>query len=378
MTKRPPLPPASPPDHLATSVKPDASRTPRRTRRGAGDATGTPASPAVLKPGKKIAKAGIYADVPIEAYHGDLCAGPSLSASNAIDIVTTNPRKARARSYLDRDRRDDDTTNSLIGTCVHALLLEGEEAFARIHCVKPWFPPGKNGKAMRHAWERENAGKIELARKEPELVRAMAATVQADPDIWPLIRSGAAEQTIVWQDRATGLWCKARPDILNVGRGYGLDYKTVPNDHPDSFEAHSWRMGYHMQAAWALEGLAATGHDVEGWKWHLIPQERDPPYDAAWIEMTPDLLAIGAAKNRQARAIWAACLASGTWPGYRRADQPHRAAPIPIGPPRWAGFQHEERRELPRLATDIADPEGLRLAFAAQAPLDRIGAPDHA
>lgn len=379
MARKPPLPPKKPPARLvgADASKAGAVAATPRARSSNASAAGSGSlfvGTAAGSSSPRIARAGVYDGIPIEVYHGDLCAGPSMSSSMAIAMVKMSPEKAHYRSYLNPERPDDDSPATIIAQCAHALILEGKEGFDRIAIVQPSFSYGWEGKAQRREFEKmcraRKPAPFILTRSEFETVRLMRDAMDRNRSVGARLRAGVKERTLIWRDAETGIWCKSRPDVQNIARDYALDYKTVPDTHPDAFETHAWRMGYHQQGAWALEGFKALGLSTDGLRWEFATQEREPPFAIGWGFLNRDNLEIGRELNRRARIMWAECLKRGEWPGYRSAEDPTRDLPFEVAPPRWAYVNHETRREVPRTAMDIANTDLLRRMMAAQAPLD--------
>jgi hypothetical protein len=86
--------------------------------------------------GEKITEPGCYL-MPIEAYHSDCAAGPSISSSGLRQIEQESPAHYWAQSYLNPDReQEEDSEAFILGRAAHHLLL-GEGSFAQKFCVRP-------------------------------------------------------------------------------------------------------------------------------------------------------------------------------------------------------------------------------------------------
>lgn len=93
------------------------------------------------------------------------------------------------------------------------------------------------------------------------------------------------------------------------------DLKSCRCGLPRVFQRQAFQFGYHVQAGFDLDLLqAATGEDRN--TWCLIVQENFPPYEPGKRMVSESLLEIGRQTYKHALARYAACLASGRWPGY--------------------------------------------------------------
>src|SRR5690606_251862 len=144
---------------------------------------------------------------------------------------------------------------------------------------------------------------------------------------------GRAEQTLVWQDERTGVWCRARPDWLpdpRPGRRMVLaDYKTCASADPDALSRAAASNGWHQQAAWYLDGARALGLAGDDAAFVFVCQEKQPPYLVTVCQLDHVAMQIGAARNHRARCIWRHCRETGQWPAWS-------ADVVELTLPRWA------------------------------------------
>ena len=107
----------------------------------------------------------------------------------------------------------------------HALILEGEEAFAKLAVARPDGMDGrtKDGKAFKEAAK----DKIVLAEKDIEEMYAFKKKLGEAPEYGPLLfgSSGIAEGVIKWRDAITGAEAKCKPDWMS--RGWRLTSATA-------------------------------------------------------------------------------------------------------------------------------------------------------
>lgn len=288
-----------------------------------------------------ISEPGIYPDISAEAYHADPCLVPSLSSSGARTLIAECPAiYMHQRQNPERKRVFD------IGTAGHLMVLEPEAFGARVRVIDAGDYRTKAAQEARDAAYAD--GLTPLLAAEADMVRAMRDALFADPIARHAFEGGAAEQTMIWRDRETGVWCRARPDYLPPHGRYLVDYKTSTSASPKQFERALWDYGYFQQAAWYLDGVQqAAGARPD--RFAFVVQSKKPPYlvSVCWVD--PDALEWGRVLNQHARRIFAACLRAGEWPAYgAEAGQPRRAFTVNI--PAWAQRELQARQDAGEFA----------------------------
>ena len=121
--------------------------------------------------------------------------------------------------------------------------------------------------------------------------------------------------------------CKIRPDKL-PGNGICVDIKTTDDASPEGFSKSCANYGYHIQAAFYLEGLTRiTGeqHDT----FVFIAVEKTPPYGIGVYYASHDFIAKGRELMGKALDIYSECLKTNLWPCYS-------AEAKELNLPRWA------------------------------------------
>lgn len=306
---------------------------------------------------------GLHDNVSMERYLGDLCPGPSISGSGLHKIDSRCPAVFWSDSYLNPDREPENKTPAKeLGKAVHTLILEGMDAFNAAHVIKPQGIDyrTKDGKAWRDAQTRAIVDADDWV-----MIRRMWNAVMADPMAARVFTDGKPEQTLVWQDQATGVWLKSRPDWLPNKLTVIPNYKTAISAKPSEWSKQASQLGYHQSAALLIDGIKAVlGKDapVESWEDedgmmmsrfantapvpYWVVQEKTPPYVVELFTMTPEAIEWGRLQNRRAIDLFARCLETKTWPKY--TDKVTE-----IGLPAWAERTLEKRHE----AGDFAEAE---------------------
>lgn len=234
-----------------------------------------------------------------EEYHAD----PAVSASH-LHAVAKSPHHYWSR-YLDPKRSPVEPTAAMrLGSLVHCAVLEPEDLLQRYGVCGP-----RNTKAGKEQAERMAAAGIEaVTQSDMTLALSMAASVRQHPAAAALLKQGKAEQSFWWDDAATGLRCKCRPDWY-----YGttvVDLKTTTDASPSGFARSIATFRYHVQASHYLAGL----HGAE--RFVFIAVEKTAPYACAVYELDAAALAAGDELRQRDMRVIADCQATNEWPGY--------------------------------------------------------------
>lgn len=297
---------------------------------------------------------GVYPGVPFEEYF----AWQNVS-KHQLDSLARSP--AHYRAALKHPRKQ--TAAMTFGAAFHAAVLEPDK-FTERYTQAP--ETDKRTKLGREAHEAAAAGGRELLKIEElvaisEMVNAVSAHPFASILLAP--EDGEAEVSIAWEDKETGVPCRARPDFLNHAHNVVVDLKTAQDASMGVFARACANYTYHLQAAFYLDGMAAVKpqsdinasitlvDDEDGMadedflnkdynvvatrKDHrafiFVAVEREPPYAVACYELDAEDLRIGRVRYRQALRVYQECVASDTWPSY---PQEIRVLELPA----WARF----------------------------------------
>lgn len=211
-----------------------------------------------------------------------------------------------ALEYVRQEHHDSPAL--LVGRALHCTVLEPsayEERFA-------FKPDGmsfatKDGKA----WRDKHAGREILDAKQAERVEHMRDALLANPDFAALLGDAEAiEMPLQWTDTASGIACKAKPDLVTRHRQI-VEIKTTRLRQLRQLHTEIGRRLYHCQL-----GYYSTPLDVTE---HLIAFVQNVlPWDT--VVMRVPLVAIEAGRAIVARWLseLAECRRSGRWPGLSR------------------------------------------------------------
>jgi hypothetical protein len=264
--------------------------------------------------GEKVGAPGMYEGIPMEAYHGDLCVGPSLSSGGMRTMWDRSPAHYFVGSYLNPKRVVKDNPAFAFGRAAHKLLIEGREGFDDEYAVRPpEFSDWRTKAAQQWRDEQIAQKKTVLTAEDIVNIAGMAQSLQAHPMVRTGILDGVIERSLVWQDERTGIWLKARPDAIPAPTDLA-DLKTTGSVSDDDIQRSITNYGYHVQAAVACAGVeAVTGVKPESFT--LVFVEKEAPWSVRVVTIPPEDIERGASQMRWAVNEFAKALRTGIWPG---------------------------------------------------------------
>ena len=267
---------------------------------------------------------GWYDGVPISVYHsGQITAEPSVSSSGLRTLWQKSPKHFYA-DWPFNPRRDEDEDESkafVLGRAAHHLFL-GEDHFGLEFILRPekiaglaWHGNRTECKAFLKA--QAAAGRTVLSPSDIKTIRGMAASLSQERMAMDLLQ-GPVEQTLIAQDPETGIWLRARPDVIPTADGMFADLKTTTSVVDIDLKWTLRSFGYHMQGALIWEICELLGLPFDGFVLVFIEKKR--PYCCRVVEITDDDLGRGRLQNRAMIREVAKCLKAMNWPGPGKAD----------------------------------------------------------
>lgn len=275
--------------------------------------------------------------VPIEAYHGtEICPCPSISATGLKIISDRSPLHYWWQSPLNPDRpAQPEKRHFAIGKAAHDILLLGDRWPAAYHITPAGFSRAakvQQAEQIAAADAAIAAGKTVLSSDDAATVRAMATSLRRNDFAAAALTNGEPEVTLAWQDKETGVWCRARPDFLPAKRKIIPDLKTAADGSPSGFARAIASYGYHIAAAHYMAGIEAI-YGERPTNWLHIVIEKDAPFAVSLYELPADDIEIGEDLRRRALRTFADCLSADKWPGYA-------ADVVQVGLTDWARKSH--------------------------------------
>lgn len=288
----------------------------------------------------KITKNGIYR-ISMEQYHGDCCEGPSISSSGLRTIFQESPAHYWLNSYLNPQREEQEDGEAFtLGRAAHHLLL-GEEAFSTLFIMRPeQFDSWRTKESKAWKAEQEAAGRTVLLPSQIEQIRGMAHALAEHPLIQAGILNGEIEQSLVWRDKETGIWLKARPDAIPNFSGDYADLKTTVNYGFD-LDRDVSNHRYDMQAA--LTGMASREvlkRQMESFS--LVFVGKKPPHCVEILTLDKDDIARAEDDIRVALRTFKWCIDNNRWFGPAGTQNDARYVHIS----EWAQKSAEFRRDF--------------------------------
>ena len=277
-----------------------------------------------------ITSPGIYA-MSSDRYH----ANPALSSTGARILVSECP--AEFIGQVREEKREFD-----IGNAAHLLILQPDEFEQRIWRIS--FDDYRKDAAQEERDAARAGNRIPLLPKEVAQVEAMRTAVFSHPIARLAFRDGQAEQSLFWIDPEFGIPCRTRPDWLPNHRRYLVDIKTAMSAKPDDFARAIKNYGYHQQAQWYCDGVAAvTGETPE--RFCFVVVSKKPPHSVSVCWLDDEAMQWGAILNRRAKGVFAWCRRHNRWPGYQ-PDLTSAPSAFTVGLPSWAIRDLEERHKV--------------------------------
>lgn len=286
--------------------------------------------------GKPISEPGIYADVPMESYHGaHLCDAPSISSSGLRTIINKSPAHYWAYSPYNEDRATGEETDALIlGRAAHHLLL-GQDDFSTLFVQRPAELGGEKWNGNRTVckrWlaDRADEGRTVLTENQVAQIRGMAKSLSDNVLIRSGLLNGLVEHSMVWRCKDTGIYCKARPDAIPNDSGDFGDLKTCASVQDDDLRRAIADYGLHQQGAFILEGWAALTDAKSDFSFNLVFVEKQVPWCSRVVAVDDQDLLRGEQQNAIAKGIFKRCLEKGYWPGPGYENDA-----MPLSMPKW-------------------------------------------
>lgn len=252
----------------------------------------------------------VIPSMPEETYHADPVPGGSLSSGGArLLLEPGGPAK-----YAHQRGKQTNTTTFDIGKAAHTLAL-GAGAHIRVIDAADW-----RTKAAKEARDQAYAdGATPILAADHSRVIAMVNALHDHPLAGPLLAAdGDVEQSFFWIDPDTGVWRRARHDKTlrdRSGRRLIVDLKTCAAADTRAVEKSIANYGYHQQDPWYRDAAIALGLDDDpGFVFVFV--EKEPPHLVHVVQLHPDDVAAGRARNRRALELYARCTADGVWPGH--------------------------------------------------------------
>lgn len=201
-----------------------------------------------------------------------------------------------------------------LGTGTHMLLFEPEK-FNTLRIAPPINPStgnpyGSDSKKWAE-YAAAHPGKFIVSDAEIEDMKAMVQSIRSNPGAATLLDAATSfEETAVWRDPTTGLWCKGRMDARVEGRCL-IDLKTTRS--LATFGRSIIDYSYHTQNVMYCEGIEAMGRPENTML--FVAVENTAPFATQVFEIGEDTLAMAREILRGWRETIVRCQKTGRWYG---------------------------------------------------------------
>ena len=287
---------------------------------------------------RPLIEPGWHKNLSNEDYHGSA----GYSSSQVKCLIEQTPAHLKHSFTAPRET----TANMLLGTAVHALILEPEKFHSEFAISQKFDGRTNAGKAAKAHFEAGAVGKTILTEDVAEKAQAMAAAVLAHPIASLLVQDVIAESSVYWwyksmdadDDQRYRIMAKVRPDILSRAYPVIADVKSTNDGSYSGFIRSIQNFHYHVSAAMYLEGVNQCKPLLEEMrhfaytKFVFICVENFEPYLVSTYELSPEYLDIGKAIYRQCMRKLQEALQN-DFPGYPEEVRV-------IEPPPWANRAH--------------------------------------
>lgn len=269
-------------------------------------------------------KLGFTSRLPGEVYH----------ALPGVSITRLKELQVSALHYRYRAQHPKESAPLRLGTAAHCAVLEPER-FDREYAA--WSRRAENGNLCPRkgqywdAFVAENPGKTVITEDDMDKALILAGAVRRDPLAMRYLETGDAEVSMQWEldvesmalGRTERILCRGRADWLTRINGehylVGLKTATSRNFPALVFSWAAYRLGYHMQWAYYLDGYQAlTGVRP---KVKEIVVESTQPHDVVVYDIAEDVIDKGREDYEALLRHLVDCQARNEWLGVARGTE---------------------------------------------------------
>lgn len=275
-----------------------------------------------------ITEPGAYPGISAEDYHGcEICDAPSISSTGLKLINAKSLYHYWWQSSMNPNRPvRAEKAHFSIGSALHDLLLLDGRFANHYHILPADYDPRatkEQAEAIQAANYARGKGKTILTRKQADLAMAMAESVSRHELACALITAGETEMTLAAKDPETGVWLRARPDILPTTMEIIPDIKTAEDGALEPYERAATKWGYFQSAAHYMDVIDLL-YGYQKRRFVLITVEKSPPYVVVIDHLDDEDINLARLRNRASLNKFAQAVRTGKWPAYTSPENPIR------------------------------------------------------
>jgi len=214
--------------------------------------------------------------------------------------------------------KDKDTPALIFGRAFHSYVLDGKAAFnSEYHVIEHIDKRTKEGKKEYQDALNIAQHKTIITTEDYLKIQAMEAAIRSHPSASVLLAEGVSEQTVIWQQKDTGIWCKCRPDHSTYGDQLTIvDIKKTRSADSHAFQRDVVRFGYDIQAGMYLDGVAkVTGKKYDSFC--FIAVEDEEPYRTEVYALSREFVSRGKSEFLRLLRLEKECREKNFYPNYK-------------------------------------------------------------
>jgi hypothetical protein len=269
-----------------------------------------------------VPEVGLVRDLPFDDY----MAVDAVSSSQLRYLAEGNTLAHLKAAFIEKKIKKNSKALDF-GRNAHLIILEPRK-FQQKHLVMPDFGAMQSSinRKKRDDWlAKLPKDVIPVSEADVEKLSGMMNQLLKHKIICNILSEGAAEVSIFWVDKATGLRCKARADFLAIMRKALVDYKTTRDAFHDEFTKDFSNHGYAIQLSHYKAACVANGIEIEDVL--CVAQESEYPYLPIVYSVDPQYLEDGEARRSASMMKIAQAKQTNLWPGYE--ERVHNLTPPP-------------------------------------------------
>lgn len=268
-------------------------------------------------------------DMPNDEYHKR----PQPGSSRLKEMLTGTPAAYLHKTLNPEPAKSNDAYT--LGTLAHLLLMQPQLADSEVAVTPGFDRRTKQGKADAEAFDIANKGKLIVTLDMWDAAVQMALNAVHHPKVAALMDGAVFESSVFFEHKPTEQLFKVRPDWLPLGRPFIVDVKTTTDASWSGMQRSIMNYHYDLSAAMYIEGCNSNAELLDRMQvqryegFVLLCIEKEPPYQVALYEISPEYLQIGHGKFLLAAQRYADAMKN-NFPSYPQTIRV-------IEPPPWAG-----------------------------------------
>lgn len=272
-----------------------------------------------------ITEPGFYPNITCDQYFAEPCPVPALTNSGIKALLAGCPAKfayqflGLGQEEADAEDRSKATAAQHMGRLVHRLALDKGDDYA----ISP-FDEYRSKEAKEWKAKTENRGIVPVKQAVFDDAQAMAATIREGIQRETRGEPYQTEVVMAWKREVNGfpIWCRAMLDVWCPSLGLALDVKTIV-DAGDKSINKAFAAGYSIQDCFYSGGIEAINKQHGRTRFGFLFVEKEEPFLARYGDCDEAFRHGARLSVNHAAEIFARCMQSGEWPGYR----PYTATP---------------------------------------------------